>query len=230
MKIKSQIITEASGSMGGLTASHNRGGLYFRARTIPVNPGSPQQVEIRAFMAQLTSLWLNVLTSTQRSGWDTYAENVQLPDTLGEARNTGGIGMYVRSNSPRLQAGLARIDDAPTIFNIGEYFPTSLPTASVATQLLTIPFSVADAWPAEDGAGMIFWVSRPQNPSINYFKGPYRFADVALGDSAVPRTSPEDVPAPFPFVVGQRLFYRVNVSRADGRLSAETRNFAVAAA
>lgn len=230
MKIKSQIITEASGSMGGLTASHNRGGLYFRARTIPVNPGSPQQVEIRGFMAQLTNLWLNILTSLQRSGWNNYAEQVPLADKLGEPRNVGGLAMYVRSNSPRLQAGLARVDDAPTVFNLGDYFPTSLPTASEATQIITIPFSEADEWPAEDGAAMIFWVARPQNPSINFFKGPYRFADVALGLSGTPRTSPEAVPAPFAFVVGQRLFYRVNVTRADGRLSSTTRNFAVAAA
>lgn len=230
MKIKSQIITEASGSMGGLTASHNRGGLYFRARTIPTNPNTPQQQVIRSFMAQLASLWVDTLTGPQRTSWDVYALNVLLPDRLGEPRNVGGLAMYQRSNTPRLQAGLPRVDDGPTIFDLSPYFPVLLPSASVATQELTIPFSIADAWPSEDDAGMIFWVSRPQNASINYFKGPYRFADVALGDNAVPRTSPEAVPAPFPFVLGQKLFFRLNVTRADGRLSTESRDFAIAAA
>ncbi|KKM06452.1 hypothetical protein LCGC14_1743870, partial [marine sediment metagenome] len=47
MLFKSGLITQGSGSIGGLTASHNRGGMYFRARTIPTNPATSFQTVVR---------------------------------------------------------------------------------------------------------------------------------------------------------------------------------------
>lgn len=230
MKIKSQLVTEASGSIGGITASHNRGGMYFRGRVIPVNPGTPQQAVIRSHMSQLTSLWLNALTAAQRAAWDTYAENTYIPDALGEPRNIGGLGHYVRSNIPRLQAALARVDDAPTIWNLGDFTAPSITSFSEASQELTLAFNVGDDWVDEDEAAMLVYISRPRNASINYFKGPYRFADLIAGDSTTPPTSPATIAAPFPFVAGQRLFAKINVTRADGRYAATFRDFAAAGA
>ena len=71
---------------------------------------------------------------------------------------------------------------------------------------------------------MFLYVSRPQNPGINFFKGPYRFAGQILGNSTTPPTSPFAVSVPFPIVTGQKLFARLNVSRADGRLATDTRS------
>ena len=42
MLFKSAAFTQASGSVGGLTFAHNRGGMYTRARSIPVNPKTQQ--------------------------------------------------------------------------------------------------------------------------------------------------------------------------------------------
>lgn len=230
MKIKSALITQASGSIGGFTASHNRGGLYLRARATPTNPNTPQQQAVRSFMSTLTSLWLNVLTGVQRAGWDLYALQVPLTGRLGEPHNVGGLSMYVRSNSPRLQAGLPRVDDAPSIFNLGEYTVPTLGIMSEAAQLIPVGFAVTDEWVGEDDAAMLIWTSRPQNLSINYFKGPYRFAGAILGDSALPPASPQDITPAFPFEVDHLVFIRANVVRVDGRLGAEFRTGAVAVA
>lgn len=221
MKIKSALITEASGSIGGMTASHNRGGLYLRARAIPTNPNSPQQQVVRGIMAQLTSLWLDVLTPGQRQAWDNYALNVPLPDPLGEPRHTGGLQMYVRSNSPRLQIGLPRVDDGPTIFNLGAYTNPFFDAPSEALGFVVINFTALDEWVNEDDAAMITYTARPQNVTINYFKGPYRRAGFILGDLAIPPVSPVNTTPAFTFVEGQAVFVRVNVTRADGRLGAE---------
>lgn len=221
MKIKSALMTEASGSLGGLVASHNRGGLYLRARAVPVNPNTPQQQLIRGFVAQLTSLWTDVLTAPQRASWDLYAENVPLPDRLGEPRNVGGLAMYVRSNVPRMQSPLPRVDTAPLIFNLGDYSAPSFNTLSEATQDVTTVFSGTDEWVSETQAALIFYSSRAQNPSINYFKGPYRLADRILGSQPAPPVPPVQLSVAFPFVVGQRIFFRYNVTRADGRLGSE---------
>ncbi len=68
---------------------------------------------------------------------------------------------------------------------------------------------------------MIIWTSRPQNASVNYFKGPYRIAGIVLGNFALPPTSPEDVVPAFPFEVDHKVFVRINVTRVDGRLGSE---------
>lgn len=222
MLFKSTLLGQTSGSLDATVFSHNRGGRYTRVRATPVNPNTPQQQLVRSLVAQLTGLWSNTLSQAQRDAWDLYALNVELPNRLGELRNVGGIAMYVRSNVPRLQASLARVDDAPIIFDLGGFEPHLITIAAVGTQVFTIDYSFGPAlpepWVSEDGAAILLYTSRPQNPSINFFKGPYRFAAVGLGDSGVPLVFPFSRPVAFAFALGQRIFVRANVTRADGRL------------
>lgn len=217
-------VASASGSMGSVTFSRNRGGPYIRNRAIPTNPNTVFQQVIRALVAQLTNLWLNVLTAAQRAAWDVYAFNVPLPNALGEPRNVGGLGMYVRSNVPRLQTTLSRVDDAPLIFNLGDFTEPSIAVATPSS--VSLAFDNTDAWANETGSAMLFYFGRPQNPSINFFKGPYRFTTSAAGDDTTPPTSPEVVSVvPFPLATDQVLHIRSQVSRLDGRLSTDVRTF-----
>lgn len=216
---QSGIITASSGSLGGLTFSHNRGGMYVRARVVPVNPNTPLQGVVRQQMANLTNRWANILTPAQRDAWDTYAENVLLPGPLGDPRNVGGLGMFIRNAVPRAVAGVVAVDDAPTIFDTGGYTPVTAPTATDAGDVLGFAYTNTDLWANEDDSHMLVFASRPQNPGINYFTGPYQFAGAIDGDAITPPTSPAVITSPFAFSVGQRVFFRVVVTRADGRYS-----------
>lgn len=227
MKIKSTLITQMSGSIGGLTGSHNKGGLYFRARSIPVNPGSTQQNAIRALVAQLSNLWNSEVTEAKRLEWATYADAVLLPSPLGDQRAVTALNHYVRSNVPRLQAALTRQDTAPAEFNIGEYTSPTV-TASASADTASVAFTNTDDWAAEAGSSMLVWISRPQADTINHFTGPYRYAGKVNGATPTPPTSPATITLPFPVTAGQKLFFRFNVTRADGRLSAPFRTAAVA--
>lgn len=229
MKFKSALITEGSGSIGGLTASHNRGGQYLRARAIPVNPSSAYQQAVRGFLAQLTSIWRDTLTPLQRTAWDNYAEQVAIPDRLGEPRNAGGLAHYIRSNVPRLQCALPRVDDGPTSYNLGAFSNPTFGSFAAATQDFSLGFDDGDAWANEDDAGMIVYGSADQSPSRNYFQGPYRFAAVVLGDSVTPPTTPATIDLPFAVVVGNTTHVYVRVTRADGRLSSPFRGLGVGA-
>jgi hypothetical protein len=222
MKFRPTIGQDLSGSLGGITASRNKGGTYFRGRVIPVNPGTVFQQVIRTFVAQLTSLWANTLTEAQRLSWDNYALQVPITDRIGEPRNIGGIAQYVRSNVPRLQVALARVDTAPTIFNLGDYSPPSIASVTAPTAF-SIAFEAADDWANEDGAAMLLFTSRGMNPTINFFKGPYRSVAGILGDGITPETSPFAAVGAFPLLAGQRAFIRAAVTRADGRLSSSFR-------
>jgi hypothetical protein len=229
VKYKSQVYTQASGSIGGITYSHNSGGLYTRARAIPTDPASAYQQTIRAIVGGLATAYNTELSTSQRAAWKTYAAQVPIVDALGEPINIGAIAMYIRSNVQRLRDSLARIDDAPTDYNLGET-PDLTMSASEATQVLSGAWSGTPDWSAEDGAYLFLFASRPQNPSINYFKGPYLYAGRIAGNSGAPPASPGTWNAPFPFVEGQKIFVKANVARADGRYSTPFRGGCTAAA
>jgi len=222
MIFTSPIISAGSGSVAGLTFSHNAGGMYVRARAIPTDPNSPEQQAVKALVGNLAGLWNSLLTSVQRDAWNVYAANVPLLNPLGQQRNVSGIAMYIRSNTARLQGTLARVDDAPTVFTLGDFTNPSFGFDATADEV-DVTFTAADAWANEDAAAMLVYASRPQNDSINFFKGPYRFAGEILGDAITPPTSPAAIAAPFPASAGQRVFERIVVVRADGRVSLDFR-------
>ena len=221
MKIKSQILTQVSGSLGGLVGSHNRGGMYFRARSIPVNPATQYQAAVRQALAQLNARWVTTLTAGQRLLWAVYADNVPLTDTLGEPRNVTALNMYLRSNVVGIQNGLSIVDDAPTTYDTGGDAEFLVGTSSVdaTADELDLAFDNGESWANETGGAMIVAVSRPQNASINFFKGPFRTVGTIDGDDTTPPTSPATFTLPWTVEAGQQIFVQTRVRRADGRLN-----------
>ncbi len=223
MLFKSQLASTLSGSLGGFVASHNRGGAYFRARTIPIDPNTPKQAAVRASVALLVSLWSSVITAAQRTAWGVYAANVPLIGPLGDSRPVSALNHFVRSNVPRSQGGLPLRFSPPTIFNLGDFAaPEYNIPGTITAEVFFDPF---DDWVEENLAGMLIWASRPQNASINYFKGPYQFAHTVPGSVGSPPISPSGFTLPFPCPLGDRCFFRTRVTRQDARLSADTRAF-----
>ena len=217
MLFKSALLTQASGSVGGITASHNAGGMYLRARTIPTDPNSNAQVAVRTAMSFLAARWTDDLSTVQRNAWAAYAANVAMTNPLGDAINLSGQMHYLRSNVIRKRLGFPVIDAAPVVFNLGEFTAMSF-VGSEATQELTITFTDADHWPQTDDAWAVFHQSLPQNPSINFFKGPFQLHGYFEGDTAVPIVTPLILGTRVPVVQGQKLFMRVRVLFEDGRL------------
>lgn len=220
MKYTSAIASTGSGSVGGATASHNRGGQYFRRRAIPVNPNTTQQQAVRGFFSALQAAWNSILTAAQRSGWDTYALNTPVTDSLGNPVNAGGKGMYTRGNVGRLQASMTRVDAAPTVFGLPALTAPGVTSLIASTGILTYTFTNTDAWATAVGGALMVFVSRPQSGSTNGFNGPFRFAGKTLG-AASPPTSPGTVTSPFTYTVGQKGFVRFVAVTADGRVTGD---------
>ena len=221
MLFKGILATQMSGAIGGVVWSHNAGGPYARARVTPTNPNSPQQQAVRNAVSFLANFWNNGLTLPQRRVWETYAENVSVTNRIGDQVFISGMAQYVRSNTARIQANLARADDGPGVFNIGGNSAPKIQNFSEATQLGEIAFGntpLVDPWANEVGGFMWVFISRPQNPTINYFRGPYRLVAVVVGDPVAP-VSPILINAPFPFIAGAKIFGRVITGLADGRLA-----------
>jgi hypothetical protein len=227
-------VAAASGSVGGVVYSRNKAGAYIRNRSIPINPGSARQQTVRFAVSQLSTRWVETLTAAQRAAWETYAENVQLPNPLGQSRNVGGLAMYVRSNAPRvgfpvLGSALAIVDDAPTIFDLGTFSEPVIGAISASGDTVSMSFTESDEWVGETGAALLIYSSRPQNPSVNYFKGPYQACSEIAGDDTLPPSPPQIIDLAFPVEAGQKIFFRMNVTRVDGRLSASFRGNGTAA-
>lgn len=222
MKYTSQIIATGSGSVGGCTYSHNRAGQYIRRRAMPVNPGSVFAQVMTASLANLVARWDSVLTQAQRDAWDAIA--------FGSVQT--GLTLYIRMNSLRLQFAVAVIDDPPLNATVAALTPPVATAADDSAQTYTVSFTDTDQWATEVGGYLGIFASRPQSPTINYFKGPYRLVELITG-AVVPPPSPHVTTAgntPFPFVTGQRVFFQFRAVQADGRISGVSRAFVLATA
>ena len=217
MLFKSTILAQASGSVGGSTFSHNQGGKYIRERAIPVNPNTSFQQEVRNTLANLASAWSDELTEDQRLAWGVYAANVPLVNRLGDARTVTGNAWFIKANSVRIQAGLARVDDGPVVFSLAT-MTAPVGTLVPASDEVSVAFTDTDGWATEVGGALLVYASRPFGPAINYFKGPYRYTGLVEG-AVVPPTSPEVLDLPFPIEIGQQVGTRFVAVRADGRVS-----------
>lgn len=227
MKFKSNVYTQASGSIGGITYSRNAGGMYTRSRTIPTNPNTALQQDAKSRLSTLADRWVNVLTDAQRAAWAVYAQQVPLINTLGETRPIPANAMYIRCNSPRLLAGLAAVDAGPTNYTLATLTPPTVPSITAATDTVEYEFSNADPWATAVGGALLVFISRPQNETVNFFKGPFQFAGSTLG-AVVPPASPDSQVSNFAIAVGQRVFARFIATEADGRLSADVIRFLTA--
>lgn len=208
---------QRSGKQGGVVWSHNAGGPYIRARSIPTNPQTDRQVAVRNAVRALAIAWETILTQAQRDAWDTYAANVSWTNRLGQTITLTGLNHFIRSNNQRLVSGIARVDIAPIIFDLATAEGALAATASEATQDLTIDGDPAGLWVGEAAAWQFYYMGIPQNASRKFFGGPYRFLTAVPG--AGPPPFPVVIAAAWPFADGQRIWLRSRVTRGDGRLS-----------
>lgn len=231
MKFKSEHLTQASGSIGGVTYGRAKGGvLYRRSRAIPVNPNSENQVQVRTAVTQLVTHWVEQLTNTERVAWNTYAQNVTVVNVLGDAVHNSGQNWFIAVNTPRLQSDaklgttLGIIEAAPGMFDRGDFSTPTLPTYDAATGS-SMAYTDTDEWANETGGAMFVYQGRPRNQSRLFFNGPFRLVGTIIGDDTTPPASPFTLtPANFnmrgfPLVAGQLIQTVVSVARADGRLS-----------
>lgn len=245
---KSNLLAQASGSLGGTTFSHNSAGMYMRSRSIPTNPNTSQQQTIRNAVSLLANRWTTILTEQQRDAWRLWAANVPQTNRLGDQFFLSGQQAYIQNNAPKLQAsnplytpfqdfpltGLAAqiSDNAPNTFVRAETGPISITAEDMGAGIIgmDVTFDEAQPWANLSGGVLLLYVSRPQSPGTKFVGGPFRLAGGFLGSDGMPPSSPRGLqlqepgykPAP-----GQLIVAAAVASLPDGRTSARNRSNAV---
>jgi len=162
---------------------------------------------MRMYLGMLSTNWTDGLSQAQRDGWNVYASNVTVIGPLGDPISLSGQMQYVRTNTARLQAGLAQVDEPPTTFNIGEPpMPSALAIDDGAEFDVTLP-TITDG-------DYIIRIGKPQGAGIGFFKGPFRFQQVAAADVVDGQVTVWPGP-----IVGQKYWFAFRRAYDDGRLS-----------
>ncbi len=217
MLFTSPVYSQASGSIAGITYSHNRGGMYTRARVTPTDPSTALQQILRAAMGVLAPFWGNTLTAGERAAWTLYADNVPWINPLGQTIFLTGQQHFLRINTVRLQIGLQILTAAPIIFDLGTFTAPSIDSALTFPQLL-INFTNTDAWANAVGGFMLFYQGRAQGQGRNFYRGPWKFGGPIAGDPSPP-SSPQLVAVSQVWPIGSRIWSHVRVIQVDGRMS-----------
>lgn len=106
MKYLSQLLTSASGKIGGIVASRNAAGSYFRSRVKPTNPKTLAQSGARSQFATASKQWQG-LNDLVRASWKAWAAEHPKRDRLGVTVARTGQQEYVGQWIANTSAGLA---------------------------------------------------------------------------------------------------------------------------
>lgn len=184
------MIGAISGSIGGQTFSHNKGGPYVRKRSIPTNPNSERQQAVRTILGILAAAWTNTLTNAQRATWNVYAEANTITNALGQAIKVTGLAWYLRCGARLLDAGGTAPTDAPT-----SAAPTGLATFTPAFSSTT---AVDVTYTAALGATerMQLWMTGPDTAGAtpNFNQAVLVGYSAAQAASPIAFTLPREVP------------------------------------
>lgn len=230
MKTVGALLGTMSGSMGGLVASHNRGGQYFRQRVVPTNPNSSGQNAVRSYMAAAVAAWSNELTDAQREAWRVYALNVPTTDSLGQELVLTGQQMFIRSAVTRARASRPFILPGPTIYDRGQPVAGIIAAVQGTNNVIGVTTGVLSNTvtfmsPVDGDGDAVLQMGRPVSPAVNFYKGPFRYTTVtSVADddtsATLPATPVADVPFG-PLTVGERRPIRLVIAYDDGRVSTE---------
>jgi len=169
----------ASGSMGNLTVSRNRGGYYIRMRVIPTKVMNQYTVAVQDAMATCSRAW-GALTAGQQMAWNTWANANPVVDVLGQKQALFGNAAYCMLNTRLIQAGNAAIA-VPPVIAAPEALLTLSAVAAAGAETCVLTFTATPL-----AANHQLWVQAALlvNPGVNYFKNLLKLVKVSAAAQA----------------------------------------------
>lgn len=209
--IKSTILAQISGSINGMTFAHNKGGAYARNRSLPSNPGTDRQDQVRTAMTSLSKMWAESLTEGQRELWRLFGAASTVINRVGDPIQLSGIAAFNRVNMFRM----ASLGESPVLTppELGTGSEDPIPSFLSAEFINAPPLSGGiDVTAATTGYGLIAYLSGALSPGIRYYRGPYAtFIEATAGSE----TFTYNIPAPWEpgmYVAQKVILYNVATS------------------
>ncbi len=215
------LVSALSGSVGGQTFSHNRGGQYVRRRAIPITSTTPEALAAKARLATQSSAWQG-LTDGERTAWAFWASANPSINALGNSIILTGQQAFVGINT-RLTLALLPALVTPPIIPAPVALLTAVQDGDIGLGNVDLEFTATPL-----GAAEYLWIRAAVTNSagINYIEDLLKFCGV----SGAAATSPFDDQAIIEarvgtLVVGQTLTVLTSVfSSASGLLSLPIRS------
>lgn len=211
--------TQPVAAIDGFVPYKNAQQIAMRSRAYPKRVTSSRAAATRNIISQLSIFWESPVSNSQRIAWGSYAFNTPLTNAWGAPRYIRGYAHYMRSNRPRLQFGLPRIDTGPTTAGLPTYTLYGFGLDNPATTVKVF-FDGSESWTASNGAYLLIWIGYATRSTRNLPTEVYQPLGYIAGSSSSPATSPAAFTLPPSLSpVHARIFLRASLSLADGRLS-----------
>lgn len=201
MLFTGSIVNTLSGSMGGVTASRNKGGQYLRARAVPTTSTTVPALLAKATLGS-ASTHFSTLTLAQRTSWDRYGTLRPEINALGMAKILSGIAAHNRIYTRMVRAGDTPLD-APPIGTDPDALTNVAATFDIGSGTITLTFD-----PDPLGSTNHLWLEAAvvDSQAINYVENVKRLVDVSAADLASGFDYQTVVEAVFgPLVLGQKV-------------------------
>jgi len=185
-------VAEVSGSIGGTVFSHNRGGMYIRNRSVPTNPGSTKQTNIRTALAELSAAWAST-GPTAQAGWAAWALQNPTTNALGAQITLSGHQAYVSVNHRIRQAGDSVLN-SPVPGNAPAALLTLSAVGSEATSVITLTWT---ATPLAASQRLWIWAALLDSAGIKNVQNYLRLVKISDKAQATGLTIGDEVEAVF---------------------------------
>lgn len=192
MLFRSQVYTDARGSIGGVTYTRNRAGLVARGRVKPIDPNSADQIAARSRFADLAANFKG-LTDAQKAAWDNYALLHPYFNKLGEPVRLTANAMYLAYNAPRAVVGLGSLANASVASgpsSLDNHIGVYTVDASSGPASIEVTWTTGVTWAGLALGRLAIFASKPQSPDRATPVGGYRYIATVNGStSSAPTTS-----------------------------------------
>jgi hypothetical protein len=209
------LAVDVRGSIGDVTWSRNRGGLYTKARVAPENKNTLPQQYARRALALLSISWSDVLDHAEREAWKSYAHGWPQPNTWGTPTNTNGYTRFIQVNLQYARMNAQdKYPDLPDYSDILRRWPPM--TGPLSPPIITVTAQagpdVVEPWlppanynPPNPTFTIYAYQSKPV-PGGRSYPTPWRTA--VLTNEYVPPWAHEPWTwvSPYPLVEGQRIW------------------------
>jgi hypothetical protein len=216
MQLKSAIITQAAGKIGGLAASTNHGAITLGVPAMPAFRQTSVQADQRDLLASVSRLWHQTLTSTQRRAWEDWARRSTIQTDSLNPRPLTGREALVRANSLRSLIPLPAVTDPPALATLPtlHYSPAFSFGNNTAVNVL---LDTDDPWQAADGNYLFSYVSPHQAQSDGTQPKRWHLRDVLPSSAAGGPYSAVSFLYGFRLPARQMCYLRATIIMADGR-------------